>query len=164
MRRLRPPLWAGPWGWLGFSVSFATHAGEPSVPVSALKACAAIDAPAPRLACFDELTERPTPPAEPRAPAHQPPQAAATPKQSFGLYGAEHPAPPRTSLKAKVLQIRTGANGKPSVALEGGQWWELDGLDPLLAVGDEVTITRAALGSFLMSTAQGRPHRVRRVR
>src|SRR5256884_9931356 len=89
MRRLRKRLWAGPWGCLGFSVSFVTHAGEPSGPVSELKAWAAIDAPAPRLACFDELSERPTPATEPRASTHEPPQVVATPKQSFGLYSAE---------------------------------------------------------------------------
>ena len=38
-----------------------------------------------------------------------------------------------------------------TVTLDGGALWELvDDSDPLLAVGDTVTITRAALGSYLM--------------
>jgi hypothetical protein len=51
-----------------------------------------------------------------------------------------------------------------TVTLEGGQLWELDDADPLLAVGETVSISRAALGSFLMETSTKRTHRVRRLR
>ncbi len=51
-----------------------------------------------------------------------------------------------------------------TVALEGGALWELDQDDPLLAAGNTVTLTRAALGSYLMRTPTGRSHRVRRLR
>jgi hypothetical protein len=51
-----------------------------------------------------------------------------------------------------------------TVTLDGGALWELvDDSDPLLAVGDTVTIKRAALGSYLMSTPTKRTHRVRRL-
>ncbi|HUX74075.1 MAG TPA: hypothetical protein VMV25_09330 [Steroidobacteraceae bacterium] len=50
------------------------------------------------------------------------------------------------------------------MTLEGGQLWELYDADPLLAIGDLVTIHRAALGSFLMYTPTGRRHRVERLR
>jgi len=132
------------------------------MPASALKACASIASPAPRLACYDELARRPAAPTE--APARL--EAPTTPpRQSFGLYAAEHPVPTTsTSLSAKVLALGASANGHPTVALEGGQLWELDGPDALLAGGDAVTITRAALGAFLMTTPQGRTHRVRRLR
>jgi hypothetical protein len=50
------------------------------------------------------------------------------------------------------------------VALEGGQVWELEEADPLLAVGDTVTLRRAALGSFMMGTPAKRSHRARRLR
>ena len=90
--------------------------------------------------------------------------AATSPQQSFGLYAAEHPAPPTgSSLSAKVLEIRPGANGHATVVLEGGQVWELEEPDALLTSGDAITIRRAALGSFLMNTAQGRTHRVHRL-
>jgi hypothetical protein len=49
------------------------------------------------------------------------------------------------------------------VLLDGDALWELDEADPLLAVGDVVTITRAALGSYLMQTPTRRLHRVRRL-
>ena len=58
----------------------------------------------------------------------------------------------------------SAANGHPTVALEGGQLWELDDRDALLANGDAVTIRRAAFGSFLMTTSTGRTLRVHRLR
>jgi len=135
------------------------------VPASALKACASIASPAPRLACYDELARRPAAPTEAPARLEAPTTPAAAPGHSFGLYAAEHPLPTTaTSLSAKVLALGASANGHPTVALEGGQLWELDGPDALLAGGDAVTITRAALGAFLMTTPQGRTHRVRRLR
>ncbi|HSY44885.1 MAG TPA: hypothetical protein VK800_02440 [Steroidobacteraceae bacterium] len=90
--------------------------------------------------------------------------AAVPPKESFGLYAAEHP-PPRvaSSLQARVVALGNSASGRMTVALEGGQLWELDDADPLLAVGETVSIHRAALGSFLMQTATKRTHRVHRL-
>ena len=41
---------------------------------------------------------------------------------------------------------------------------QLDGSDALLAKGDSVTIRRAALGSYFLTTPAGREHRVKRVR
>jgi hypothetical protein len=86
--------------------------------------------------------------------------------ESFGLYATEHPRAPRpaASLTARVVGLGVSANGRPTVELEGGQLWELDGSDPVLANGDAVTITRAAFGSFLLRTDKGRTHRVRRLR
>jgi hypothetical protein len=94
------------------------------------------------------------------------PPSTAEPKESFGLYGAEHPTAPTPAalLTAKVVGLGVGGNGRPTVSLDGGQLWELDSADPLLANGDSVTIARAALGSFLMTTPHGRTHRVHRLR
>jgi hypothetical protein len=50
-----------------------------------------------------------------------------------------------------------------TVSLAGGALWVLDDADPLLTVGETVTITRAALGSYLMKTPSQRTHRVRRL-
>ena len=58
----------------------------------------------------------------------------------------------------------TSASGRMTVSLEGGAVWELDDADPLLAVGETVTITRAAFGSYIMHTPRHRTHRVRRLR
>jgi hypothetical protein len=131
-----------------------------SVSASALKACAAIGAPTERLACYDKLAGRAAAPVVSSAP---PP--AEVPKQSFGLYAAEHPAAPKAAglLNAKIVAIGASADGRTRVSLDGGQLWELDAADPLLANGDSVTIKRAALGSFIMTTPTGRTHRAHRL-
>jgi hypothetical protein len=69
------------------------------------------------------------------------------------------------SLEANVVGVGKSAGGRMTVALEGGALWELEGYDsdPLLAVGDAVTITRAALGSYLLHTPSHRTYRVRRL-
>lgn len=155
---------------------------------SALQACASIAVDADRLACYDRLAGR----AVPVAPTHgaaavapaavaKPPAAAAPvagtaappaapappPKESFGLYEAEHPkAPPvaaAASLVARVVALGKSGNGHMTVSLEGGAVWELDDSDPLLAVGETVTITRATFGSYIMHTPTKRTHRARRV-
>jgi hypothetical protein len=147
-----------------------------SVSANALKACAAIGTPTERLACYDKLAGRaPAPAAVAQsatvtAPAAAPaPPAAgappAPPKESFGLYSAEHPAAPKAAavLTAKIVGLGAGANGHPLVTLDGGQLWELDSADPLLAAGDSVSIKRATLGSFIMTTPSGRTHRAHRL-
>jgi hypothetical protein len=55
-------------------------------------------------------------------------------------------------------------DGQPTVTLEGGALWLLDEVDPLLAVGDTITIKRGVFGSFLLETATRRVHHVRRIR
>ena len=139
---------------LGAIALGSAHAAAPSVPVSALKKCAEISSPAERLSCYDHLAERPATP------------VAAAPKESFGLYSAEHPiAPLRTAaVSAKIISIETGSSGRLIVTLEGDQVWELDGSDPLLKNGDAVTIDRGVLGSFIMTTPAGRTHRLHRLR
>ena len=97
--------------------------------------------------------------AAPAAPA-----APAPPKESFGLYTAEHPKPQvATSLEARVLAVGKTAGGHMTVSLEGGAVWELDEADALLAAGDTVSITRAAFGSYIMHTPTQRTHRVHRL-
>ena len=157
------------------------------VPASSLKACAGIAAPSERLACYDQLAAGTSSAAAASAAGAPSPApvakaapvtaaaaatggaaaAAATPpaKDSFGLYAAEHPvAPaPASSVTLKVVGTGASAGGHPTVALEGGQLWELDEADPLLNAGDQVSIKRATLGSFLMTTPSGRTHRAHRL-
>jgi hypothetical protein len=87
------------------------------------------------------------------------------PSQSFGLYEVEHPKPAvANSLEAKVVALGRDASGRTTVELEGGAEWELlQDSDPLLAVGQVVTITRAALGSYILHTPNKRDHRARRL-
>jgi hypothetical protein len=164
------------------------QASEAAVPEASLKACATIDAATDRLSCYDQLAGRKASssavtPAAPgttaaasnssnaaagaTAPATSAPATPAPPpKEAFGLYRAEHPAAPKgaPALTAQVVSVTVSGNGRPAVALEGGGVWELDGPDSVLSGGDTVTIERAALGSFLMTTPSGRMHRVKRLR
>jgi hypothetical protein len=153
----------------------------PAVSPAALASCAAIGDPGQRLDCYDRLAGRAPAPrgaaapiAAPRnsaggvPPAATPAATAAIPAapQSFGLYAVEHPQPAvQPALAAKVISIGSNAGGHSTVTLEGGQLWELlDDPDPILAEGQMVTIRRAALGSFIMTTASKRTHRVHRMR
>ncbi|HYM42440.1 MAG TPA: hypothetical protein VET46_06705 [Steroidobacteraceae bacterium] len=146
-------------------------------PQEDLAACGAIQDAAQRLACYDRLVGRPgapTPaPAAPAAAAAAPPTPAARPQapadaKSFGSYSAEHPSAPPVplpqTLTVRVTELGKTLDGKPTVTLEGGAVWLLDEVDPLLAVGDTVTISRGVLGSFLLRTQSRRLHHVQRIR
>jgi hypothetical protein len=172
MRRAAPLI-----GLLISAQSLGQNASPPNV-----SACAAIEDASQRLACYDKLSGRASappvappaaaapasnfglPPPRPVPPPATPPTAPSP--QTFGLYAAEHPLPPADpSLTANVVQLGSDSNGRSTVTLEGGQIWEyLDEADPVLMVGQSVTIHRAALGSFQMTTPSKRTHRVRRLR
>ena len=127
---------------------------SPSLPAAAANGVPAAAAPPPAAASAAGASA--APPAAAAAPL---------PKESFGSYAAEHPTPPAAkSLEAAVVALGRSASGRMTVQLEGGALWELDEPDPLLAVGELVTITRASLGSYLMQTPSRRTHRVRRLR
>jgi len=166
--------------WLALSALLAASAlaqtSAPDDPANALRACAAIDAPADRLACYDRVSGRNARDSGPRAaaaPAVAPaptlpaPKAvpAPAPTGSFGLYAAEHPVPPpaAASLTGRVQALGRSSLGRSTVTLDNGALWELDDDDPLLAVGDVVTIRRAALQSFILETPTRRRHRARRL-
>jgi hypothetical protein len=168
----------------------AACAAQPvaAAPQNALQACAAVVADADRLACYDRLAGRVAPgvaagaraPAAAASPSRAPPAAAAAsstapapaalapaPKESFGLYEAEHPKAQvvtAKSLEAQVVALGRSPGGHVTVTLEGGAVWELDDDDPLLAIGQSVTLTRAALGSYMLRTASQRTHRAHRLR
>ena len=79
--------------------------------------------------------------------------------EDFTLEGYQsHPA-----IKASVAGLGTSAIGRMLVNLDNGQSWELDSADPLLAVGNVVTIERGALGSFILTTPSRRTHHVHRL-
>jgi len=158
---------------LGAVALGSVHGAEPSVPMSALKKCADIVSIQERVTCYDQLAERPAT-GERAATAEHPGTAeraatpvAAAPKETFGLYSAEHPHPnvaKAAAVTLKIASIANGSSGHPIATMEGDQVWELDGPDPLLKSGDTVTIDRGVLGSFIMTTPAGRIHRLHRLR
>jgi hypothetical protein len=87
--------------------------------------------------------------------------------EDFGLSGVQK-APRREQIQAitaEVVVMGHGANGRVQLGLSNGQSLELeDAADALLGVGNSVTIRRASLGSFLMTTPKKVTHRVRRVK
>ena len=131
--------------------------------------CSRIQNNGERLACYDRAVAYLSQPADRQSVA---PSAEA----SFGLQaGAPQPAPSAatqkeeshevSSITARITEIGSDREGRKVVTLDNGQTWrELSKSTYVsLEVGDEVTISRAAFGSFRMSTTSGRPLRVRRV-
>jgi hypothetical protein len=128
-----------------------------------LQGCAAIPADAQRLACFDRLAAQSAAGKLPVAAAVPAAPATAVQPPAFGLYKSEHPAAVEQAISAKITAFGRRADGKPTIALEGNGLWELEDSDPLMAVGDVVTIRRSALGSFMLETPTHRTHHVRRL-
>jgi hypothetical protein len=145
-------------------------ASRPSTPAAAAQppAAALATAPAaPLVATPGAAPAQPQPPAPVGTPLQTPPSAPAPPPRAdtFGLYAAEHPSAPKgaESISGKIVAFGASAAGRQTVTLDGAGLWELEELDPLLKSGDSVTIQRAAFGSFLLTTPNGRTHRVRRL-
>jgi hypothetical protein len=154
------------------AIAASASAQCPQDIVAELKACASIAGATERLACFNQLAERAAPSliapsAAPigAAPPLNQPSPVVVPKESFGLHAAEHPAPPKTepSHTATIVGLGKTSSGRPTVTLEGGELWELDAADPLLAQGNSVIISRGVFGSFVLTTPTGRTHRVQRL-
>lgn len=169
MPRVSKPITVAPWITIpvaiGTSIAFAQ---QPTVPASVL-ACAALGQDVERLACYDRAIAALRSGGTDAAAA-----AAASPEQLFGVRGqltqrprAEKP-PDRQDLRTISARVsRLGASeGAPWIELDNGQVWRVLSGDAvtLLHVGDTVAISRAAFGSFRLSTANGRFAKVNRVR
>jgi hypothetical protein len=101
-------------------------------------------------------------------------QAAATPQDDFGLTEAakraREPEASREklpeSISGTVAKVARRPAGELVVTLGNGQVWTQLQVDPRarVAAGDIVTIKKAALGSYLLVTANRYATRVRRVK
>ena len=114
----------------------------------------------------------PAAPAAVASVAAPPAPAAAPTEEDFGRskvrkarMAASSGAPPEIkSITAKVAAFGRSPNGRTQVTLDSGQIWEYqDDPDPLLSIGESVTIKRATLGSFILQTPTKLSHRVSRV-
>lgn len=133
-----------------------------------LRACAALKDDLERLACYDRTVES----IATGAATHSP---AATPQDMFGMdpglsrETSQQEPVKREALReitARVTGVRQAANGSPLIDLDNGQTWQQTEVKRALAikVGDGVTISRAALGTFRLATADKRSAKVKRVR
>lgn len=121
-----------------------------------------------RLDCYDTAFGRPAGEAGAR-PAQA---AAATADANFGLTQEQidSKAPGGGSAKADrvtsaVVALKRDRDGRFTVTLENGQVWGQIEIQSIatLAIGDPVTIRRAAMGSYLLVTPRGVGTRVKRL-
>jgi hypothetical protein len=115
-------------------VATTTSARSADAVPPGLRACARVTEDSERLACYDRTIERLSP---------------------------EATAP----VSARIKALHRAPDGALVIDLDNGQQWlQTSGSSsPLLEIGHEVTITRAALNSFRMSTPSGRALKVKRV-
>jgi hypothetical protein len=144
----------------------AAHAATDVVP-PALRACTSIERNSERLVCYDRAIERLS---SDSAAADGAPERSA--EAMFGASTARSKEPAGTlereelsSVSAHVTALSRDGTGALVIDLDNGQQWRQTSgsSSPLLEVGHEVTITRAALNSFRMSTPSGRALKVKRV-
>lgn len=172
MRLATRPVHRAQLGCLGFLA--AVLVGSQSVRAadevsSGVLICAALGVDSERLACYDRLADRLH--ADKNHPP--PPVAVAPAKEVFGLRAApEKPAARKPverseleSVSARVTLLREHPHGGVTVELDNGQsWQQLGNTDLQLDVGDTVKISRAALGSFSITSPHNRVAKVTRIR
>lgn len=131
---------------------------HPEIPIE-LRACVSIERNTERLACFDRGITA----------ILSADGAIASTESSFGLVARTPPAASDgatqelKSIRGKVASIKSSGGGE-LITLDNGQTWrQLSGGALLLRIGDEVEITRAALGSFQISVPSGRTAKVKRI-
>jgi hypothetical protein len=155
-------------GMAAATAAGAAVAAPPAVAPSAVAAPASVGAaPAPAVAAPAAAATSPAPKAATAAAATAAPAQAVDPSdpKNFGLSAAQlhtlDQAP--KSIEARIVKTIVDANLRGYVVLDNGQTWALTEGEMLFNVGDTVTVSRAALGSFMMSSAHHSYH-VRRVK
>lgn len=158
-------------------VLLSATASAATVSSDDLSRCAGIASPGARLACYDALAHRApevatAPAASLRAtPASVAPSTTVAPAapsddpKSFGLSAVQrHVAlvgPKEES--GRIVSLAANQAGHSTIVLDSGQTWTVLDDDGFVSNGDHITIRRAALGSFLMTTQSHHTYRVHRV-
>jgi hypothetical protein len=151
------------WAALALFASSAWADGAVERIPAELRSCLGIERNTERLACFD------------RGVAVILGDGAAAPsvESSFGMVASAPradavraaSAEDLKSVRGKVVDIKVGNDGSAVVTLDNGQVWrQISGGLLLLKAGDDVTINRAAMGSFQMVVPSGRTGKFKRVR
>ena len=133
-----------------------------------LMACGQITSDTARLACFDreiaELSKKnPQPPASVAPTAEQ--KFGLSDKQVLELGAAPGQAPTPTALRAHIVSVPRYPIERQVFVLDNAQTWQQIELDPgfTVRIGQDVTISRGALGSFWLSADSHRATRVKRI-
>lgn len=171
-----------PWhaaAWLIAGCVAGLPAGRAADGLDGLLACRAIAGSQERLACFDRAAASlgggsPAPAVQPSAAA-APAPGLSDPKQSFGLTetaiaekevaAGMRPAP-LAHIEAHVKALSAAADGRLVFTLDNGQTWvqlRPEGDDLLAKVGDAVTVSRGALGSYWLALSSRRGCKVTRL-
>jgi hypothetical protein len=145
----------------------AAAADTPNAVPPELLNCVSITRNSERLSCFDHAVAA-------LAAGNQTSGPASSPESSFGILSSSSAPAARSaaasradleSLSSTIKGFGRADDGSLVVQLENGQSWkQISGNDPMLKLGDAVTIKRAALGSFQMVMPTGRSAKVRRVK
>jgi hypothetical protein len=125
-----------------------------------LIACTQLTSDTARLACFDHAMVEIR-----KSTSNSPSMNALTPEQKFGLSdGGSSPAP--TAVHAHIVSVSRYMNERQVFVLDNVQSWQQIELDPdfTARIGQEVTISSGALGSFWLSTDSRHRTRVKRIR
>jgi hypothetical protein len=137
--------------------------GTETTPPAVASSCTALRNDRERLACYDRAMSY-------RSDSQN--NELAVPENVFGANGqmtrpnTAGPAPREeiASITARVKTLRKSAEGALVIELDNGQvWLQTQGSELLLSANDPVTITRAAMSSFRISTPSQRTARVKRV-
>jgi hypothetical protein len=177
--------------FLGLVVSLPGAAASGAAPASVesgLSHCAAISQADTRLACYDALAGRAphdqasvpersaaapvatataaATPAVNAAANAAPPVDPAAATRNFGLSAAQlHTADQGPqAIEAHIAKIIVDQNQHGIVVLDNGQYWKLLEGEMLMDAGEAVTISRAALGSFMLTSASHHSYHVHRIR
>ncbi|MDY6945646.1 MAG: hypothetical protein SXG53_08000 [Pseudomonadota bacterium] len=155
------------WIVIGLWWSLPTLAAEPAsqVPPEFLT-CYGIQRTGERLACYDRAVEY--------LKQSGDKLAAPSAEASFGLQGRTKETREKdssadaeqTAVTARVSEVSASRDGMKTITLDNGQTWrQITGSNAVFVeAGDEVTVSRGALGSFLMRVPNGGPLRVRRLK
>jgi hypothetical protein len=138
-----------------------------------LLACRALTDPGARLECFDRETAA-LASAPVASSAAAPPAPALDAQQAFGVSGsaiaateaAAARAPKASKIDARVVALALTGNGRTLFTLDNTQVWRQieSERDMLAMLGDAVTISRGAFGSYWLQLKSGRGCKVTRVR
>jgi hypothetical protein len=154
-------------------ITLATASPAPTVSVSELAHCAAIVAVDQRLACYDSLAVSKLQPAATPAAAKPAPAAAAasgtaaaaTAAAAGGFGMSTHTVPTEQATQLVTAHIVSGSGdrqGNVYVVLDNGQSWTYPDAGGPPQPGGEVTIRRASLGSYLLTTPSHHTYRAQR--